>query len=63
MKKTCTGCRALDDNRFSSSCNLGFKNKSIKKKCIMGEYYECIPLEECPKPKTYDKYFELKERC
>jgi len=58
MKRNCNGCRALDQNNSGYYCSLGYKVEQV--------YFESIysmgskPLEECPKPKTYDKYLELK---
>jgi hypothetical protein len=56
MKTTCDGCRALN----GKNCNLGYKNKT---KLI---YFEnrlinegIVPLENCPKPKTYKELLIL----
>ncbi len=45
MKKTCNGCRALENgviNRYCWECSLGYDID-----CIKG-----IPKEYCPKPRT-----------
>lgn len=54
MKKTCKNCRALNNE---CKCDLGYKVKT--------RYYDdviaisAIPLEKCPKPKTYKNYINL----
>ena len=54
MKKTCNGCRAISRD----FCYLGYATKIIYK-----DYKDfspitiLIPLEKCPKPKTYNEYF------
>lgn len=46
MKQTCKGCRALQKTGVTYwECELGFKTNNCGK-----------PLEECPKPKTYESY-------
>jgi len=57
MKRTCFGCRALDFNGEQKRCDLGYKQ--IWKPLYNTLRREPIPAEECPKPRTYDKYFEL----
>ena len=61
MKKSCNGCRAYGR---SDSCNLGYKteihyilipalgNPMLKR---------MVPLEQCPKPKTYNDYYLQKK--
>lgn len=58
LKKTCNGCRAFSDNGSGGKCDLGYKvgDKKVIYNCITIEYK---PLEECPKPKTYDEYHKL----
>jgi hypothetical protein len=61
-KRTCNGCKALDDRGKSNFvCCLGFliKSKSITIKGL-GTLYEPIPVSECPKPKTNADYFKAK---
>lgn len=55
MKQTCYGCRAFD----SFGCNLGYKNERVYN--TKRRLYEVRPLEDCPKPITYDKWLKLKE--
>jgi hypothetical protein len=56
MKRTCEGCRALNDK----SCDLGYKTEWLTPpKEFSGLFIGMKPVEECPKPKTYDKYLEL----
>ena len=57
MKRTCFGCRSLDWNGHQKNCALGYKQgtnwhpKSL--------WSEPVPAEDCPKPLTYTKFFEL----
>lgn len=57
MKRTCSGCRALD-NYPVLSCGLGYKTKVGK--LYAGIVIGIIPCEPCPKPITYNEF--LKER-
>ena len=58
MKKNCNGCRAFDRN---GRCELGYKVQVLSKNTSVGYILERqIPLEECPKPKTYDELFRIK---
>lgn len=54
MKRTCEGCRALDTT-FRTRCDLGFEISASKQ--YYGLDVAWKPLEECPKPKTYNSYF------
>ncbi|UUV26084.1 MULTISPECIES: hypothetical protein [Lysinibacillus] len=58
MKRTCNGCRALENNRGYFHCDLGYKveQKTVEKVINVG----AKPKEECPKPTTYDNYLKLK---
>ena len=61
MKKTCDGCRALyiswrHIGLTRSYCNLGYKQKEIYK---IGLFKDAIPLENCPKPRTWKEYDKL----
>jgi hypothetical protein len=59
MKKNCNGCRASDRGHYGEYiCHLGHAVQSVSS-ANAGFYKEGKPLEECPKPKTYDKYLEL----
>lgn len=68
MKRTCNGCRALDQD--PGFCYLGYKIERIYKKVecagIIDKIEEWCPMEECPKPRTYNEYLLqeklLKER-
>lgn len=55
MKKSCEGCKALDMNSWGGlylyHCGLDYRLDQNKG----------IPLEQCPKPKTYQRYFDMKE--
>lgn len=60
MKKSCNGCRAHGKNY----CILGYKTKIthvIVPAFGNRSFEKMVPLEECPKPLTYNNYmFELK---
>jgi hypothetical protein len=59
MKRNCNGCRALVDNSNGGFyCSLGYKIQSINK---FDSTVGAKPTEECPKPKTYEKYLNLRE--
>lgn len=55
MKRTCDGCRANN----GSSCLLGYKTEG--RFGFNGSYNIIKPLEECPKPKTYNELLTLKQ--
>jgi hypothetical protein len=50
QKRTCEGCKALDQRQYINDCLLGYK---------FDEHFK--PLEICPKPKTYEQYIESKQ--
>lgn len=52
-KKTCAGCRALKSCSSASYCELGFR---INEK-------NSVPLEPCPKPRTYLDLLECRADC
>jgi len=56
MKRTCNGCKALEE----FGCSLGYetieKSKSFKG---FPTIYIRKPLEECPKPKTIREYMNI----
>ena len=58
MKKTCYDCRALDWSGTGGTmmCHLGFKQKRVSTRGPITE--TPTPMEECPKPRTYEA-FEL----
>lgn len=51
----CDGCRALED--VYDFCTLGFR-MGIKELGTLKIGH--IPLEPCPKPRTWDEYVELR---
>lgn len=57
MKKTCNGCRALDFKAGYADCELGYKQTEAYRRSII--FREPVPIEQCPKPRTYDSLFEL----
>lgn len=59
MKKSCNECRALIlDSHCEFDCEFGFKTEKI---FSYGRVVSMKPLEECPKPRTYDEYFIQKK--
>ncbi len=59
MKRTCNRCRAQSGAWRGMACSLGYKTKSDynTELCISVNFR---PAEECPKPLTTLKYYELK---
>jgi hypothetical protein len=56
MKRNCNGCKASSRGFHGQyTCDLNYKVESM-----FSDEYICHiggkPLEECPKPKTYDQY-------
>lgn len=59
MKKSCYGCKALvhTSGSLDGWCMLNFKINTIE-----GGYSHYFkPAEQCPKPTTYQKYFDCNE--
>lgn len=56
IKQTCAGCRALDLIEVKSRCKLSYKIKTTR---LLDGSFETIPLEPCPKPLTFDAYFQI----
>jgi hypothetical protein len=54
-KKSCLGCRALND---SDSCILGYKIRKIRKHNDDSKSTP-IPVGKCPKPRTYAQLDDL----
>lgn len=54
MKQFCHGCRAYVKNKMA--CDLGYKTTTY------GGQYVLYPVEECPKPKTWKLFNELKAK-
>lgn len=60
-KKSCYGCRALAE-RFDGfrmkyyACNLGYKIREDEIRHDWGKSTLPIPLESCPKPRTWREY-------
>ncbi len=58
MKKSCAECRALDRER----CSLGYKTTRRLVDSILfrkGKTTTVHPAEECPKPRTNDRFLQL----
>ena len=49
MKRSCAKCRALHDQK----CELGYEITKYQINAILCGYK---PLEDCPKPKTWDEF-------
>jgi hypothetical protein len=62
MKKTCSGCCALDDSLSNGViCELGYKNEKHRQFQSNTSWIDItVPVEDCPKPRTIKKYMELK---
>jgi len=56
MKKSCKNCTALHYHNRDYHCKLQHKLKSYK---LLDNTMGAYPLEECPKPLTYDAYFTI----
>ena len=56
MKKNCNSCRAIGGIYPNMYCRLGFK---IGRVISLGIVSSFVPLEECPKPLTFDAYFTI----
>lgn len=51
VKRTCKGCKALTEvGVIAYNCEFGYKTDGFAK-----------PLEDCPKPRTYEEYIKLLE--
>ena len=50
MKKTCSGCRALN----LELCDLGYKTEMRYRRNRIVR--ELVPLEDCPKPTKYEDF-------
>jgi hypothetical protein len=60
MKKTCQGCKALEDSA-SLYCTLKYRTK-IDLDAFGKGRDRLVPAEDCPKPLTLKKYVELYEQ-
>jgi len=61
MKQSCNGCRALSHGPHEYYCDLGYKIESRNTRQF--KEYDMItpvPLEQCPKPKTWEKWNKAK---
>lgn len=56
QKKTCFGCLAFKPT-LPINCSLNYKNGNITKDTL--GFYDGIPFEPCPKPKTRTDMFRL----
>lgn len=64
MKKSCNGCRALQQNYDSAgvvsfSCRLGYDIREDTIRHFWGKVYLPVPTENCPKPRTWREYDNL----
>jgi len=65
VKRTCEGCRAFDPfkNGDRDCCSLNYKVAvSMVINTFLGTIWKYKPLEQCPKPKTYDAYIALRNK-
>lgn len=56
MKRTCSGCKAL--NLTGEGCGFGYKTEKINHPTQFW-LEKTKPLEECPKPKTNMDFIRL----
>ena len=56
MKHNCANCRALDLMARDHSCKLNYKTNTRK---LLFDHLETYPLEPCPKPLTFDDFFQI----
>jgi len=54
MNRNCNGCKALESNGW---CALGYKIEPSK--TLYNIVVEYKPLDNCPKPKTFQQYVRL----
>lgn len=54
VKRSCLGCKALEEHNYPMTCEFGYKIQITQYTYAT----KVKPLEECPKPTTYSKYFE-----
>jgi len=59
VKRICDGCRALQWLEYDGYfCDLGYRIKIIEKYSVGNKkIYASIPIEQCPKPRTYKQWF------
>ena len=55
MKTTCNGCRAEIRINKILRCEFGYPVRHVK---FRGVYMGIVPVEECLKPKTWEKYYD-----
>lgn len=61
LKRNCNGCRASGELEIgNNTCGLGYKT-AVKTE-LWGRPVQWKPLEECPKPKTYNDYFNAERK-
>ena len=58
MKKTCSGCKAINDN--FNYCILGYKIEVVTH-TSSGLATDIKPKEQCPKPRTNKELIKLLE--
>jgi hypothetical protein len=58
MKKNCEGCRALwYDGHGSYTCQLSYQIKHVEKRAGGIKHNFPVPVEVCPKPRTWQARF------
>lgn len=57
MKRTCNGCRALEISRGYYYCDLGYEVEQQTVERVIN--ISAKPLQECPKPMTYNEYYKI----
>jgi len=56
LKNSCKYCTALEYHNGKYRCKLDYKIESI---IYLDNSFKAIPQEKCPKPITFDAYFQI----
>jgi len=57
QKRTCNGCKALEDSSYAAHCQLHIPVKPLK--TVGGIVVSFKPLAPCPKPKTIKDWLRV----
>lgn len=66
-KKSCCGCRALQENHDSAgvlyySCRLGYSIREDEIRHADYKEHRPVPIEDCPKPRTWRILYNLPDK-
>lgn len=61
QKRTCNKCKGLYEGSSRFSCKFGYKIQE-KRKEVIGHVFITLPIpaEPCPKPLTWDEWWNCK---